>query len=303
MNNSGLDIGRKILSELAEIKRILHDAIKIPRHETVKARDAHGHTKDSQYEPPIAPVSDPKATVAIPTACKTNYKHNKLIEWLTQWKIAMEWGGVAILAAYTGINYCMLRTSTAALEVTHQQLILQERPWIKVTHRIVRPLAFNVRRNGGPMAVMTIDNVLDNVGQSVALNVFTWEALLPVDTTDLTQATTTLRQTCESRRRPKQDAGYTVFPRDPFVDESTIGPSMADIARTERRDVGVAFVLVGCVSYRFPFEPVDALRHQTQFMYFLGALDSDGGMETFVKPQGVADKLVLFKSPFFFTAD
>jgi hypothetical protein len=45
--------------------------------------------------------------------------------------------------------------------------IVQERPWIKVGHGISAPLTFDVEgRIGSPMATMTIQDTIENVGQT-----------------------------------------------------------------------------------------------------------------------------------------
>lgn len=303
MNNSALDLGRKILAELADIKRTIHDAIKIPHNKEIETNNGEDHTSSSQQQSSKPIVTEAESTPPVTSTKKADQKYNGLINWLTKWKVAMEYGGVAILAAYTVINYCMLRTSTGQLVVMQNQLFLQERPWLKISHTIIKPLTFDVTRQGGQMAIMTIQNIVENVGQTVALNVSTWEDVLPVDMASPTPALLRQAEVCESKRQGVI-TGYTVFPHDPFTEQQTVGPSMAEIAKVERHDNGMAsFVLVGCVSYGSSLEPMNGRRHETQFMYFLGKSDVEGGMETLVNPHGVADRLVLFKAPLILAAD
>ena len=69
------------------------------------------------------------------------------------------------------------QTTAASGELTalQQQTEISERPWIKITPKIIEPLTFNVMRNAGLVATMTTENIVENVGQSVALNVLSWE--------------------------------------------------------------------------------------------------------------------------------
>src|ERR1700682_502177 len=59
-------------------------------------------------------------------------------------------------------------------------LVLGQRPWVKIKHRIVSPLTFNVASEDGLIASMTVETTMENVGQSVALNLLQWEDIFPV---------------------------------------------------------------------------------------------------------------------------
>jgi hypothetical protein len=64
----------------------------------------------------------------------------------------------------------------------------------------------------------------------------------------------------------------------------------------------VGFVLVGCVVYKAPFEPLSTPRHETRFIYYLAAILPQGGFLSDVQPFGVANTLRLV-GPVDITAD
>src|SRR5258708_4553701 len=57
----------------------------------------------------------------------------------------------------------------------------RQRPWLKVNHRIVTPLTFGVDGNGGKIAKMVLEDTFENVGQGVALDVFSREDVVPIE--------------------------------------------------------------------------------------------------------------------------
>ena len=170
------------------------------------------------------------------------------------------------------------RAATRQAATAQQQLELSERPWIKVKHRIVEPLTFNVPAWKGPVASAVIEDTMENVGQSVALDVLSWEDIIPMDS-DLSNKTARARQSqwCDANRHPGgRLPGYMMFPHDPFIQKSHVGPEMETVVKAAKAspkglEGKVAFVMVGCVSYRIPFESPDAPRHETKFMYTLGS--------------------------------
>ena len=203
------------------------------------------------------------------------------------------------------------KSAAATAEAT---LKASQRPWVKIKHRIVRPLAFDVPAQNGPVASMTVEDTLENVGQALALNVLSWEDILPIDQ-DLSLTTARIRQEqwCGTNRHPNPKAlsGYILFPHDHFVQYSTVGPSMEIVTKAAKQIPGgmtalygeVAFAFVGCVSYRSPVDSPDAPRHETGFIYRLGQIEPWGGMQPFIKPAGVASTLQLVEFPDGFSAD
>jgi hypothetical protein len=201
----------------------------------------------------------------------------------------------------------------SAAETAASQLVLTQRPWIKITHRILSPLTFNVPGNGGQIDSMAVEDTLENVGNSVALHIFSWEDVIPIDE-DYSLRTARARQDewCNSNRHrdTSEHSGYVLFPKDSFRQTSQIGGEMQTVNRMAKLNKivpgKVGFVLVGCVAYRSSFEPETAPAHETKFIYRLaerphGAIE--GPVQPFVVPTGVAGKLQLVAFPDGFSAD
>jgi len=207
----------------------------------------------------------------------------------------------------------MIKATKAAqksADTAAESLVLQQRPWVKIKHRILRPLTFGTEAWKGPVASAVIGDILENVGQSVALNVLSWEDIIPMDS-DGSIRTARLRQSemCDAyrHRTPRSLTGYMLFPKDnPWVQNSTVGPKMETVLKaTASSPISgkVGFVLVGCVSYRSAFEPKDSSMHQTGFTYYLGNVGKDGSVNPYVVPSGTASELQLIASPEGFSAD
>jgi hypothetical protein len=198
----------------------------------------------------------------------------------------------------------------SAAETARDTLVLAERPWIKIKHRIVKPLTFNVPGNGGLIDSMTVEDTLENVGKSVALNVLSWEDVIPIDADNsLRTARNRQRQWCDANRHPNENglSGYMLFPKDPFIQNMGVGGYMKDVipvAKANKILPGkVGFVLVGCVCYRSSFEPKSDPTHQTRFVYYLGEVQKGGGFIPDVLPIGTAAHLHLIEMPDGFSAD
>jgi len=200
-----------------------------------------------------------------------------------------------------------------AAKTAADQLVLGERPWVKIKHRIVTPLTFDIggRASGIPVALMTIEDTIENVGQTVAINVLSWEDVIPADPDhSIRTARARQKEYCDANRHPDPRglSGSTLFPHDPSIQQSIVGPQMPKVAEaTIRNGPGlngkVAFVLVGCVFYRSSFEPRSRPTHQTRFIYWLGVPYSEGGFQPYVIPSGVAAELRLIAMLDGFTAD
>ena len=59
--------------------------------------------------------------------------------------------------------------------------VTSQRPWVKVKNRMVKPLTFDTPAWKGPVASATIEDILENTGTTVALNVLYWEDIIPLD--------------------------------------------------------------------------------------------------------------------------
>jgi gas vesicle protein len=211
-------------------------------------------------------------------------------------------------------NRDALKAQTATLNgqlaAMQNQTDISERPWIKITPSIAQPLTFDVMRNAGPVATMTTENVIENVGQSVALNVLSWEDVIPVDPNgSLQTARTRQDEWCGAHRHLQKGemTGGVLFPHDPSIERMGMGPLMTKVNEARAKNTlvpgKVAFVLVGCVSYRSSFEPQAAPSHQTRFIYWLGIPQDWGGFQSFIDPVGTASELRLIQMPDGFTAD
>lgn len=219
--------------------------------------------------------------------------------------------GQAIIQAQ--IARVAAQAATSAAKTASDQLVLGERTWIKIKHRIVSPLRFNVggRASGKDVALITIEDTLENIGQSVAMNVFSWEDIVPLDP-DFTYRTAQVRQVqwCEDNRHrePKTMTGYTLFPHEPMIQQSVVGPTMETIAQAAANapkslDGKVGFVLVGCVIYRSSFEAQNNSAHETRFLYYLGAIGQGPAFNPYVMPTGIATSLRLVTIPDGFSAN
>jgi hypothetical protein len=176
-------------------------------------------------------------------------------------------------------------------------------------HRLVDPLRFNVPGNGGPIARAEIEDTLENVGNSPAVDVLYWEDIIPLGPQAGYQDALKRRaEYCDAKRHPNPQGpqGSVLFPKDPITARSIVGPYMsvvtAAVAKSAVRGK-VGFAMVGCVSYRFSFEQKTAPTHQTRFLYFLGRVDKNGFTMPYVTPEGVATQLQLVEMPDGFSAD
>lgn len=237
--------------------------------------------------------------------------------WIDYVTVSLELLGLTMLCVYAAYTIKIYRATkqsadaaTAASKTAADSLIAAQRPWIKIKHRIVQPLTFNVAGWKGAIAKMSVEDTLENVGQSVALHVFSWEDVLPIDAMGSIQ-TARDRQTewCEtSRHQNPVMSGSMLFPHDPFVQTSVMGPFMDAVnkaaeSRTDSLRGKAGFVMVGCVVYRSSLEPPTAPAHVTKFMYWLGIPSQDGAIQPYIEPIGVADKLRLIAFPDGFSAD
>lgn len=206
----------------------------------------------------------------------------------------------------------------SAAGTSEKAMTVGNRPWVKITHRIVQPLTFGFIGAAGPAATMNVEDTIENVGTTIALNVLAWEDVIPEDyetpprgggalpTTKSAKARQ--RDWCDANRNSEQSRriGNILFPHSPMVQVSGMGPLMSKVneALIHSPIKGkVSFVMVGCVAYRSSFEDPTGPNHQTRFMYRLGIPQSFGGWLPFVQPEGTAINLRLIEGFDTFTAD
>jgi hypothetical protein len=222
--------------------------------------------------------------------------------------------GVKVARIYSGQLDQMIDSN----RISRQSLQISQRPWIKIKHRIVRPLSFDFVGAAGPAATMDVEDTIENVGNGVALNVVVWEDVIPLDP-NMSTVTARSRQEewCNANKKydprsPTQLGGYVLFPHDPMVRVSGMGPPMSTINKAIDANAAsaapmyksnlagkVAFVMVGCVIYRSSFDDEGTRPHVTGFLYRMGEpLNNEAQViHPFISPVGTADKLQLFKFP------
>jgi hypothetical protein len=135
---------------------------------------------------------------------------------------------VCITGTYTYYSAGQLhkmRRSTDAAEkaanVADQTLKLSNRPWIQIKHRVIQPLNFDSVGASGGAATMTAEDTIENVGNGVALNVVSWEDVIPLDP-DMSTMSARKRQAewCNANKRFDPKSPHTIewlfaFPQRP----------------------------------------------------------------------------------------
>ncbi len=227
-----------------------------------------------------------------------------LVERLTLVAVVL-YAGLTLWLAVTTSKAAKSAEKTA--KIAQQQLELSERPWIKFKPRILS-LVFNSKFFQFESTTVTIEDTFENVGPTVALNVSSWEDVFPLDATFYQTAMTRQKELCDANRHPDpaRNFGYSLFPKDPFVNRSIVGPPMKLVTgATMKAPQGerVGFVLVGCVSYRAPYETIDMPRHQTRYVYLLGRTGTDGIFNTYIEPAGTVAGLEVATLPDGLSAD
>ncbi len=275
-------------------------------------RPAHGHAGEAAKPAQQPPQEPPFIRNAAPH--EELYRQPRWYKRYSKLRKAPPWieAGCAILlvvitGAYTVYASKQAKAAIVAAnaakqsaDVAHDALIASNRPWIKIDNRIAQPLTFNVPNPRGPVANMLVEATLENVGPSVALNVYVWQDIVLIDSDYSTRKARDRRsQRCDADRHPKGLTGYVMFPKEPpLVHGSHLSQPMEVInkAASESSDGKVGFVVVGCVMYNFAFEPKGSPTHQTRFLYYL-AVQQDGGFNAHVLPQGTASQLGLIVIP------
>jgi hypothetical protein len=323
MTEYQLRVLRSIANELRALRQEIH-----------AANQEQNSTPENEGDYPVRPFQAEIQTDAITQQAIREYytsenrEHNS---WWSRNKRWIETGGVIaaiILAALTYLTLQEIRRQTpsarksadaakSASDTAATSLKVSNRPWVKITHRIVKPLTFGFIGAAGPAATMTVEDTLENVGPTVALNVLSWEDVIPNDYEDTPShfripsnrsANTRRDEWCGANRNSEQSrtVGNILFPRTPVSQLSGMGSLMSKIQAAMQRSPikgKVSFVMVGCVCYRSSFEDPKQPNHQTRFIYELGIPQSWGGWMPFIIPSGMASNLRLIADFQTFTAD
>jgi hypothetical protein len=195
--------------------------------------------------------------------------------------------------------------------VAEQALILSERPWILATYSIAQPLTFG---EDGKVR-LELNEILENVGNSVALDVSSQLDIVPLapERGKFWQpALSRQKEFCDGDRHPhpQEVPGDVLFPNRKQGRPMVMGMGKERIEEvlslthpgTDGQKV-IGFAVVGCVSYRASFEPWGSTRHQTRVMYDLAKLVETGGIRSHVVPSGIHQELQLWQTNWGNSAD
>jgi hypothetical protein len=305
------------------------------------SRDPSNPTnRESGEQGPVAPTAPKKDEVGEKSNANTNNKEDigKELAREFRWVEVAQIGSNVVLAVVGIIALCIYsgqlsemrksskaaqdaaNASKSAADTAHDSLVLANRPWIKIKHRIVKPLNFDFVGAAGPAAIMSVEDTIENVGNSVALDVVSWEDVIPVDPDFSTTSARKRRdEWCNANKRfdPASSTtlnGTIMFPHDPFVQVSGMGPLRSTVNKAVEGNMDplkkfvrgngpntllgkVQFVMVGCVVYRSSFEPDGTRLHTTGFLYHLAEPYPGGAVQGFISPHGTADRLQLIAFP------
>lgn len=263
-------------------------------------------------QPPSEPSTEPDPQAGEPPAALArSFRPRKPFPWTAAGTVAALLVSIAS-AIFSQQSVEQARRSADIAEKSLEFSRLDQRPWLKVAHRIIKPLTFNVggRASDKDVAMLVLEKTVENVGKGVAINVFSWEDVVPIDL-DHSPRSALARQEewCGDNRfpDPKGLSGYMLFPGETMTVSAQMGPTMERVAEFTHSQGGLsgkaAFMVVGCVCYKSTFESDSIPTHQTRFAYYLAAPAEEGGVNPYVLPEGVADRLRLTSFPLGFSAD
>jgi hypothetical protein len=210
----------------------------------------------------------------------------------------------------------LAEATKSAAATAGQTLMLTHRPWVMVTHQIVEPskplepLRFTESDTGDVRAWLLLNEVLENIGHSVAVDVVSWSEVIPGDPQGFQSALARRKRRCDELRHPhaKTSPGSVLFPehKDPPAGKLLVtkdGAIRRAISLAHPQLEGhINLVVVGCISYRASFEAPDVPRHQTRFIYVLGHPEK-GRLFAALKPSGKIMGIGLVPIPEATTAD
>jgi len=195
--------------------------------------------------------------------------------------------------------------ASRSADTAKEALIIANRPWVKVAIDQTGPLTF--LSDGS--AQIGLQEKIENIGSSVALRVFVWYDIMPFDSmpNPLRTATNRQKQSCDANRFPKSTmTGDLIFPHQPITYPAIDFriPKEHVVPVTDKGLEGkVAFLLVGCASYRSSFEDSTVPSHETFFRYMIGK--SEKGIEflPYLDPTGTHPDYVFIQYPDGFNAN
>lgn len=219
------------------------------------------------------PSHDGKQTKKIMWLLKTVWKFTiwpwqfailPVIQYMTEHHGFMTFLATATIAwlTWTYVDY-----SGRQWQTMQQQLELSQRPWISPTHALTTPLVID---NTGGVS-LTLRELLENTGESVALDVSSWADMFHFTwATGWTQAQRRQKQWCDANRHPnpKSSLGDVIFPKKNVLRNVSFGltPKQVLEIKPAKSDT---LIIVGCIYYRSSFKPRASPTHQTRFAYFI----------------------------------
>jgi hypothetical protein len=128
----------KIEAILVEVKRLSLDPLHIPKHEEIKTEESNQHTDQGGNKPTLSASNAngfgiaERADNTKDTANETKNKRTKFLEWLSRWKILMEWVGAAIILAYALVTYYTWKTIKESNRLSVESLQLTQRAVVTI---------------------------------------------------------------------------------------------------------------------------------------------------------------------------
>lgn len=145
MDNTALDLFRKILKELGDIERLIHDAILLPRQRQSSSESYKQESHNGERESDVKVAPRVKASAGHEDAPKN--KHERRRKWLTEH--AVELVGVIIVAIYSGVTAAQWRAvvdsnkiTRESLHAAHDNFRQDQRPYIWLTNNLLWPHYF-----------------------------------------------------------------------------------------------------------------------------------------------------------------
>jgi hypothetical protein len=192
---------------------------------------------------------------------------------------------LAGLAALAGLYVLYLQADAAkiAAQAALGQFHVSLRPWISPTHKI-HDDRLTVSKDGGIQ--IYLDTTVENVGQSIAMDLSSWNDMLILDATmDKEAAIVRLKQQCDANLHPdpkSRPIQEVLFPKQTMsMPPSHIGLTKKQLSEAKFRNGEVKIIglaIIGCISYRASFESPESLRHQTRFIYQLYEIEKVANM-------------------------
>jgi len=177
-------------------------------------------------------------------------------------------------------------------DLTHEQIMLANRPWIAVDATPASSLVFNESGCSMMLKVTT-----QNVGQSVAKHISIWADFAITGIHNPNEVLGRLCAVPNDSMNTASDYGDLLFPNQTRVQQRPAIANPEDIQKAIdidalRGTAGIGLHVVGCVNYQSSLDP--QIWHQTTFVFILGRPDHKGLVVGGFDPRANAyDRLIL----------